>query len=312
MRVHGAATDGKPVTAILAGADAESLTLTVKDRASPLVVPWNGVSGLAVSAPRTPRQGAVHGAKWGLAIGAVLGLLSMLGPPVDSTTPELELAISSPISGAITGATWGALRPGKRWRAVNVAEARASVAAFPTVAGPVADSVVIAAMTLPRAGSTPALEFTIGAGAPRSRHAQFPALGLQVAANLGWKPRLGAAVVGDALADLHHTAMLGGARVYARSAPLFADRGVLTIFGQVLAGKMRAEGSGVVYSTGGTAIQPGLGIDYGRAFLALRIQVDRTIVRDGLIYDEREPGGPVGKLTSTRVFCGTTVRLPPW
>lgn len=312
VRVNGAATSGKHITGILTRFDTAALTLTAKDKMSPLAVPWSGVSRLAVSEARGRRQGAVHSAKWGLGIGAVMGLLLVLGPPLeDETMSEPHMAASALANFTIIGAMWGAVRPGRRWRAMNVAEARASATRQPAIAERVSGDVREASVSL-RAGTTPAVEFTIGASGPRSQYAEFPGLGVQLAANYGWKPRLGVALVADALADLHHTAVLGGGRIYVRNAPLFTDGEGLTFFAQVLGGKMRAESSGVVHSTGGPTIQPGIGIDYGIGSRALRIQLDRTVVRNGTIHDDRVASGPVGRLTSTRVFAGVTLRSPSW
>jgi hypothetical protein len=312
VRVVAPPTTDKSTTAVITSVSADALTLGFKKQRSRLVIPWTGITRLEVSEPRTRRQGVLHAAKWGLAIGTVLGVISLTTPmPEGEDFSESMLALEAVADGVLIGAFVGAIRPGRHWRRLNVAETRDATRL--AVATPVAAAPAPAPPTISRqAGTTPAFEYTVGFSAPVSRHAQFPGAAMALAINAGWTQTLGASLVGEMHAAIFRAALMGGARVYARSAPLYSGRRVTTFFGQVLAGKLRPEVSGVVRSNGGFAVQPGAGIDYGSGFFSGRLEVDYTIVPDGYVDDDRVVGRHVEELTGWRVVVGTTLRTRGW
>lgn len=161
------------------------------------------------------------------------------------------------------------------------------------------------------AGGTPAVEATLAFSAPTSEHAQFPGLLVAAALNAGRHPTRGAALVAEADLSAYRYAFMAGPRAYRRSSPLSGDRATITYFSQIVAGAVSGEELGVVRSVGGFVYQPGIGIDYGRGFLAGRGHVDYSVVPDGYVVDEREPGR-AESLTRLRIAVGMTFRSAPW
>ena len=313
VRVSAPETHGKRLTGVIGTVGTDALTLG--KTSAPIVIPWDNVVALDIRVPRTRKAGVLNGAKWGLIAGAALGVISLATPtPEGEDFDEGQLAFEAVVDAAVVGVAAGAIWPGKRWRSVRVAEARDAsrlAAARPLAANPA--RATDADVTISgRAGMTPAVELSAGFSTPRSDYAQFPGLGVALAINGAWKPTLGAALVADAHVAQFATGVMGGPRLFLRSAPLFARRHILTYFAQFLAGSLRAERSGVVESTGGKALQPGVGIDFGARSIAGRLQIDQTIVRDGFVDDDRLPGRHAARLTGTRVLVGVTLRSESW
>jgi hypothetical protein len=309
LTIPALTTSGALATGVV---DPDTLRLTLKGRPSPLLVPWSSITRLSVSQPRTRRQGALNGLKWGLIIGAAVGAISLATPtPEGEDYDEGALAAEAVFDFAIVGTTIGALWPGRRWQRVNVADAREAVRLAMGQPVPAPAPVAVAPVS-PRAGRTPAIELTAGSTAPGSKYAQFPGFAAVLAVNAPLKPRLGASLVAEAHGALFASSIKAGPRVYLRTAPLFARRRVVTFFAQMLAGSLRPERSGVVESTGGRALQPGGGIDFGSRSVAFRWQMDYTIVRNGFVNDDRTPGVHAEKLTASRVLVGVTLRSQGW
>jgi len=295
-------------TARVSGTGGEALTI-VPGSGAPLVIPWTQVTQLAVHERRSRRAGAVHGLKWGLAVGSIVGVISLLTPmPEGEDFSETALALEAVLDGALIGAFVGAIHPARRWRDLSVREAREAAILFAQAPSPPR---VPAAPPSPYAGRTPAIELTAGFTSPTSQYAQFPGGTAALAVNRAWTPRLGAALVADADAAILRTAVLGGGRIWVRSGPLFSGKPVVTYFVQLLAGTVRGGESGIVSSIGGRAIQPGAGIDFGARAVAARLQMDYSSVPGSRVMDPRVTGD-VDDLTIVRVLVGVTLRSMPW
>ena len=308
-QVRLSAPDFPELKGTVAGApSAEGLSLTVSNKFAPLVIPWSSITSLAVNQPRSRGQGALRGAMWGAGLGAGIALIFLAAP----AGPEEDSLAPTPFDGFVTGVTLGALigrlRPGSRWRAVDVAAARNSAANGALAADPEPQP-RRAALESARKGTTPLAELTFGANFPQLQHAQFPGLIASLALNGLRRPRYGAALVGELDASYLRFGSMLGPRIYARSGPLFANRWTLTYFGQFLVGKVAGEESGVLRSGGGFATQPGVGIDWGRNAYALRVEFDYRNVPGSFVEDSRNSPPRIGDLSGERIAVGYTMRL---
>ena len=290
---------------VVTGLDAASLTVASKGAAQ--VIPWSDVTRFEVLRRRTRRQGAVHGLKWGLAIGSAVGVISLLTPtPEGEEIDEKTLALEAVVDGAVVGAFFGAVFPARRWRELKVSEGQA--------AGAIAASTPAAAPgpLSPHAGKTPAVELTLGTTSIALPGSQFPGVALSLAVNRALSPTRGFALVGESDVAFLRSAILGGPRFWMRTRPLFSGRMSSTWFAHVLGGTVRGAESGVMRSVGGSAIQPGFGVDIGSRAVAARIQWDHSSVPGSSIDDSRVPGEHVGTLSLGRVIVGVTLRSVPW
>lgn len=279
---------------------------------SQVAVPWSRVTAISVSERRSRVAGALHKGKVGTAVGAVFGLM-FIGEPPDEDFGKGELALWTLVESAVFGTLIGAIWPGRRWRKLNVAETRAAsrLTASAPPPGAVEAQAVVGATThetdsIPT-GVRPLLDLGAGFTFPTSRYSNFPGLAASLAAGAG-NASVGAALVVDAQAALYATGVLGGGRLYVRSRPARCRQKIRRYFGQLVAGKLLAERSGVVEGTGGFAWQPGVGVDFGVGVVSARLQADYRFAPDGAVFDDREPGGPVEKLTGPRVFLGFSIR----
>ena len=292
----------------------DALTVAIPNRAALLVIPWADLSTLEVHRPRTRKEGLLHGAKWGLGVGVVLGLISLATPtPKGEDFSEPLLALEAVLDGLGVGAAIGAVRPGRRWRGVDVQAARdaarqpvavAVVAAVPDIQPLPTELPAQAARAL-----VPIVDFTAGVNFPQYQWAQFPGLLAALAVNVVPGKRFGAALVGEFDNSLFRDALMGGGRVYFRGAPLLPGRGTMTGFGQVLGGDVRAERSGVVHSNGGRGVYAGLGVEYSVDATAFHLEAGYRSVPGGVIDDERVAGRHVGTLSGMRVVIGATYHL---
>lgn len=297
--------------ALLTALQGDSLMLRTPRSIAVVSLPWADLTSLDASRNRTRGQGARRGAKWGAIVGAGLGLLLAVTPAQDTSENAAVLALDALWSFAVTGAAIGAIRPGKRWQRVNVQAARESARRAPAA--------VAAAATAPgrsrkwqhAPGTTPAAEIALGVNFPQFDAAQFPGLLASGAVTVTRRPRLGAAIVGEADASLFRSAVMGGARVYFRSRPLYERSPTFTWYGQLLVGRLRAERSGVQYSNGGSAVQPGVGVDFGAGAHAIRLEFDDRRVPNGVVHDERVTTGPIATLSGHRVALAWVYRFTP-
>jgi len=168
-----------------------------------------------------------------------------------------------------------------------------------------------AAASDPPDGATPAFEISVGFNGPQYRTAEFPGLTLSAAINLTETPTRGLAAIGEIDASYLRLGRMAGARIYRRTGPLYATRRSLAYFGQFLLGGVTGGESGVVSSQGGFAVQPGVGIDYGRGARAFHLQFDYRAVPGGFIDDARMPDEHAATLSGARVFLGLTWRFFP-
>jgi len=302
-------------TAVISDQSADALTLRVKGHDAPVVVPWTSITALAVPERRSRGQGARHGTKWGLGIGAAAGLFVLVTPPpAGETASPMEVGVSALAATAGLGAMIGALLPGTVWRDVGVPAARevARHASRRTAAAAVSDSGPVPAFQAASSleGATPRVELTIGVSGPELPQAQFPGVTASLAVNRARKFNQGSALVAQIdLISYLRRGLMAGPRVYRRSAPLFGQRRTLTYFGQILLGAVVGEESGVVRSNGGFGIQPGVGADWGRGARAIRVQFDYRIVPGGIVEDSRLLVPQIARLSGPRFVVGGTWRF---
>jgi hypothetical protein len=287
--------------------NADSVTV-VPTSGIPVALPWSQVTRLSVYQRRARAQGALHAAKWGLAVGTVVGVISLLTPmPEGEDFNETTLALEAVLDGALVGAVVGALYPARRWRDADIPETRGAVA--------IAAAARARAPRKPPsslAGMTPAVELTAGATSIALPGSEFPGIAVALAANVALSPTRGFALVGDADLAYLRTGVFAGPRFWLRTQPLFSGRTTYTWFAQFLAGSVRGGESGVIRSQGGRAIQPGFGVDIGSRSLAARIQWDYSRVKGSYIEDSRVPGRDIDALTLERIIVGVTMRSVPW
>lgn len=301
-------------TAVVTGQNADEVTLSVENSGAPLVVPWSSITELAVRQRRSTGEGALYGAKWGLGVGAAVGLLMLVTPAdPEEEWSETALAIAAVVEGVGIGALIGALRPGSHWRSLGVSTARDAARLAPASGNVPVPVPVREARRFPREGKTPALEMTLGVGGPELPHAQFPGVSASLALNRGWRSDLGAALAAemDLISYLQRGVMVGP-RIYGRTAPLFGEHGSMTYFGQLLVGQVASEESGVIRSKGGSGIQPGVGVDWGGGHRALRVQLSYRIVPGGVVEDSRLDPPEIARLSGPRGLVGFTWRVGSW
>ena len=310
-RIRLVATPGTWTAGIVAAQGADALTVRVPTGSGTVPVPWTEIRTLQVRRPRTRWQGAVHGAKWGMVVGVVLAGVYVVAPPPDAERNQGEELFDALVGMPLTGALVGAIVPGSRWRAVSVADARRAASVLPSVARlPEPARAPTPTPSYPHpVGATPLAEFSVGANFPQSRHAQFPGLLASLGINTIRHRRFGASIVGEGDLSLFRPSVMGGARIHVRSEPLFRRGRTLTGFVQLVAGAVHGQRSGVVYSVGGSSVQTGVGIDYGSGVSAFRMQFDHRRVPDGVVFDERVPGGPVERLTGERIALSYVYRI---
>lgn len=287
------------------------------DERGPVRVPLMAVTQLEVSGGKSRVRGMLRGALWG---GGVMGATAPLVTS-DSNferdypgSSRIEVAAEMLMVGAVVGGIIGIFLPARVWRS---ADPRLLLTATPTFAREgvsISDSgsaPAIQARVFPRMGANPAVEMTISTSVnePEFPGGQFPEMTVSFAVNRAWRPNLGAALVADidVISDFRR-AMMAGPRIYRRSGPLFAGQRTVTYFGQVLAGTVQSEESGVVRSNGGFGIQPGAGIEVGGGNLALHVQIAHRIVPGGFVEDDRLPGQKT-VLSGPRYVGGLTWRL---
>lgn len=301
--------------AVISDQNADALTLRVEGRDAPVVVPWTSITSLTVRVPRSRGQGARHGTKWGLGIGAAAGLFVLVTPaPADETASPVEVGVSALVAIAGLGAMIGALLPGTTWQDVGVVAARetARLASIRASTASDSDSGPIPALQPATAldGATPRVELTIGLSGPELPQAQLPGVTASLALNRARNSAQGAALVTQIdLISYLRRGVMAGPRLYGRSASLFGQRRALTYFGQVLLGAVVGEASGVIRSNGGFGIQPGVGADWGRGARAIRVQFDYRIVPGGIVEDSRLLAPQIASLSGPRVVLGGTWRF---
>ena len=277
-------------------------------------LPAGAVTHLQVSAGKSRRRGSLRGALWG---GAILGALSgLFSSDTSINTERVALGpyvLRGAVNGAVFGSIVGVFVPARVW---HTAEPRILLN-DPSGVSDVGAG-LSAALPAPRAtrfpleGMTPTVEMTIGTNVstPKFPGAQFPDLAVSLAVNRASKPTRGAAMVAefDVIANSGR-GLMAGPRVYARNRPLFAGRTTVSYFGQILAGAVLSEESGVVRSRGGFGTQPGAGIDFGAGARALRLQYDHRIVPGGVVEDSRRSPPEIARLSGPRVVVGYTARF---
>ena len=101
-----------------------SMVLLSRGRNDPVVLPYASISELALRLPNTRRQGAIRGAKWGLAGGAAVFVATYaLGQVFGDVGAFRDVQWGATgalfvLSGGAAGAAYGALEPGSRWEPV--------------------------------------------------------------------------------------------------------------------------------------------------------------------------------------------------
>jgi hypothetical protein len=311
-------------TAVVARRNVDSLTLALRGRSQHLALPWIDISGLEVREQRSRRQGALSRGRWGLGIGVLLAVVSLATPtPEGEDFSEPLLALEAVVDGALIGALVGVIAPGSRWRPIAVPDAREAVrvadleeAAAPVVPRVEAPAVLrdsapsaVLPTSVPGRDGLSLVELTTGINTPQLPGAQFPGLTASLAVNVIQSQQYGGALVGEFDNSYLRDALMGGARVFVRSAPLSSQRATFTFFGQTVAGQVRGERSGVVESNGGFGIQSGVGLQYGADVGAAHLQVDYRSVPGGYVDDDRVSGRHIASLSGMRVFVGGTFRL---
>lgn len=300
---------------VFIGRSGDTLAFGNDDR-GPLLLPSSAITQLDVSGGTSRLRGSLRGALWGGAVLVAIGglassdtIFNTEGVPTGQTFDILDGAVI----GALLGAIIGAFVPARVWRAaeprilLNAPSAPIGVGVGVSLAVPVSRE-----RAFPNEGDTPAVEFTVGSNVsgPKFPGAQFPDMAVSLAVNRASKPTRGAALVAefDVIANSGR-GLMAGPRVYARNGPLFAGRTTVTYFGQILAGAVLSEESGVVRSRGGFGTQPGAGIDFGVGARALRLQYDHRIVPGGVVEDSRRSPPEIARLSGPRFVVGYTQRF---
>jgi hypothetical protein len=127
VRVWGARPQHGNGTLSVITADRDTIVMRRRLKATPdsvLRVPISSIRRLEIQVPRTRGGGAAHGAKRGLALGALAGLAYGVAQATDNTCPEggacsgVMIWFGPPIGafyGLLIGTPLGAVFPGRKW-----------------------------------------------------------------------------------------------------------------------------------------------------------------------------------------------------
>lgn len=147
-------------------------------------------------------------------------------------------------------------------------------------------------------------EISLSFNGPQHPYAEFPGLALAGVQ----KTDFGVAVVGEVDLSYVRTTISAGPRIYAGGARLANGGVTVAAFAQVLGGATIGGREGIINSTGGATVQPGVGLTMGGRRHAFQVQVDYRIVSGGQILDDHMPG-LTRKMTGKRISLGWVWRF---
>jgi hypothetical protein len=117
-------TQSRRVVGIVKSLDADSVRLYTDENGAMLSLARNDVTGIRVSRGKSARAGAIRGAMWGTAIGALAAGILIIAVETDDTyqatgNEAAYFALNSLIGGAVWGAGIGAFVKKERWETVS-------------------------------------------------------------------------------------------------------------------------------------------------------------------------------------------------
>lgn len=117
-------TQSRDIVGIVKSLDADSVRLYTDENGATLSLARNDVSGIRISRGKSAQAGAIRGAMWGTAVGALAAGIMMVAIGTDDSyeTADNEVAyfaLNSLIGGAVWGAGIGAFVKRERWETVS-------------------------------------------------------------------------------------------------------------------------------------------------------------------------------------------------
>lgn len=159
-----------------------------------------------------------------------------------------------------------------------------------------------------RATTQARLELGVSANGPQHPYADMPGVALSASENRPMSSAWGVAAVQELDSSYVRKGLVAGARVYSRSAAVQEGRFGVTAFAQVLGGISIGGQSGIIHSTGGATVQPGVGLVLGGGQRAFLVQFDYRFVRGVAITDDHMPGF-TRSMSGKRISFGWVWRL---